>query len=99
MTSLNGVKLLGSLLFVMTILSGVPAFGQIAELSGEYGNLNHEDAMERAGGPPLGDYLGLPLNEAGRIRADANLRPVFDGNDSLTMFEMTAYISRHLNKQ
>jgi chromatin remodeling complex protein RSC6 len=34
-----------------------------------------------------------------RIRADDNLRPVFEGNDSLSMFEMTAYISRHLNKQ
>jgi upstream activation factor subunit UAF30 len=34
-----------------------------------------------------------------RIRADDNLRAVFDGNDSLTMFEMTAYISRHLRKQ
>jgi chromatin remodeling complex protein RSC6 len=33
-----------------------------------------------------------------RIVADDNLRPIFDGNDSLTMFEMTAYISRHLHK-
>jgi chromatin remodeling complex protein RSC6 len=34
-----------------------------------------------------------------RIRADDILRPIFDGNDSLTMFEMTAYISRHLHRQ
>ena len=34
-----------------------------------------------------------------RIRADDNLRAVFGGNDSLSMFEMTAYISKHLNKQ
>jgi hypothetical protein len=72
MTLLNRAKLLGVLLFAVTILSTVPAFGQIAELSGEYGNLTHEDANERAGGPPLGDYLGIPLNEAGRLRADAN---------------------------
>ena len=32
------------------------------------------------------------------VRADDLLRPVFDGNDSLSMFEMTAYVSRHLNK-
>jgi upstream activation factor subunit UAF30 len=32
------------------------------------------------------------------IRADDNLRPVFDGHDRLSMFEMTAYISRHLIK-
>jgi upstream activation factor subunit UAF30 len=33
------------------------------------------------------------------IRADVLLRPVFDGHDQLSMFEMTAYISRHLVKQ
>jgi len=33
------------------------------------------------------------------VRADANLRPIFDGNDSLSMFEMTAYVSRHLKQQ
>lgn len=38
-----------------------------------------------------------PANKR-RIRADGNLRPIFDGQDSLTMFEMTAYISRHLHK-
>ena len=65
-------KCLGVLLFTATILYGIPAFGQTADLSGEYANLTHEDAMERAGGPPLGDYLGIPLNEAGRMRADAN---------------------------
>ena len=63
---------LGILLVAVTILYGVPAFGQIADLSGEYANLTHEDALERAGGPPLGDYLGIPLNDAGRMRADAN---------------------------
>jgi chromatin remodeling complex protein RSC6 len=33
------------------------------------------------------------------IRADENLRPVFDGQGKLSMFEMTAYISRHLIRQ
>jgi upstream activation factor subunit UAF30 len=33
------------------------------------------------------------------IRADDNLRAVFDGHDQLSMFEMTGYISRHLVKQ
>lgn len=32
------------------------------------------------------------------IRADDNLRPIFDGNEKLSMFEMTAYVSRHLLK-
>jgi upstream activation factor subunit UAF30 len=30
------------------------------------------------------------------VRADDNLRPVFDGKVQLSMFEMTAYVSRHL---
>lgn len=39
-----------------------------------------------------------PANKR-QVRADDNLRPVFEGNDSLSMFEMTGYISRHLHKQ
>ena len=34
-----------------------------------------------------------------QIRADALLRPIFENRDSLSMFEMTAYVSRHLHKQ
>ncbi|HEY0144162.1 MAG TPA: SWIB/MDM2 domain-containing protein [Thermoanaerobaculia bacterium] len=33
------------------------------------------------------------------INADDVLLPVFEGKPQLSMFEMTAYISRHLNKQ
>jgi upstream activation factor subunit UAF30 len=32
------------------------------------------------------------------VRADDNLRPIFEGRDALSMFEMTAYVSRHLIK-
>ena len=32
------------------------------------------------------------------IRADDNLLPIFDGNETLSMFEMTAYVSKHLLK-
>jgi upstream activation factor subunit UAF30 len=59
--------------------------------------LSRGEAMKR-----VWDYIKQrdlqdPQNKR-RIRADDNLRPVFDGQDSLTMFEMTAYISRHLHK-
>src|SRR5215813_3107539 len=50
MTSVNRAKCLGVLLFAVAMLYGVEAFGQTADLSGEYANLTHEDAMERAGG-------------------------------------------------
>jgi chromatin remodeling complex protein RSC6 len=29
---------------------------------------------------------------------DDLLRPLFDGNDQLSMFEMTSYVSRHLHR-
>jgi chromatin remodeling complex protein RSC6 len=60
--------------------------------------LSRGDAMKR-----LWDYIKKnnlqdPENKR-RIRADDNLRPIFGGNESLSMFEMTGYVSRHLIKQ
>ncbi len=60
--------------------------------------LTRGDAMKRVWDYIKQHDLQDPANKR-RIRADDNLRPVFDNNDSLTMFEMTAYISRHLHKQ
>ena len=59
--------------------------------------LSRGEAMKR-----LWDYIKKhelqdPKNKR-MIRADDNLRPIFDGNPQLSMFEMTAYISRHLLK-
>jgi hypothetical protein len=41
------------------------------DLTGEWGMRQHEDQPERGPGPELGDYLGLPINEAGRRKADS----------------------------
>jgi hypothetical protein len=46
-----------------------PASAQI-DLSGIWAPVMHEDSVERAAGPDLGDYLGLPINEAGRQRGE-----------------------------
>ncbi len=46
------------------------AFAQ-ADIFGEWAPLYHEDYPERIPGPELGDYMGIPLNEAGRLRADS----------------------------
>jgi upstream activation factor subunit UAF30 len=59
--------------------------------------LSRGEAMKR-----LWDYIKKhdlqdPANKR-RVRADEVLRPIFENNDSLSMFEMTAYVSRHLNK-
>jgi cyclase len=45
--------------------------GNPTDMSGEWVPRFHEDADERGGGPELGDYTGLPINDAGRARADA----------------------------
>ena len=39
--------------------------------TGEWENRFHEDEPERIPGPEIGDYLGLPINEAARLRADS----------------------------
>jgi cyclase len=46
------------------------AFGQIL-LDGEWQPRFHEDQPERIPGPDLGDFLGLPLNDASRLRAES----------------------------
>ena len=53
----------GSLLAML--LAATPAFSQ-ADFTGVWGARYHEDQPERIPGPPLVDYLGLPMNEAAR---------------------------------
>lgn len=60
--------------------------------------LTRGDAMKRVWEYIKKHDLQDPENKR-RIRADANLLPIFENNESLSMFEMTAYISRHLFKQ
>jgi glyoxylase-like metal-dependent hydrolase (beta-lactamase superfamily II) len=54
------------------ILAGVapPAFAQI-DLTGMWAPIFHEDQVERIPGPDVGDYAGLPINDALRFRADS----------------------------
>jgi hypothetical protein len=51
-------------------LSAAPLFAQM-DLSGSWGQRFHEDLPERGAGPEIGDYLGLPINDAARLRADS----------------------------
>ena len=41
------------------------------DFSGNWAPLFHEDQPERLPGPELGDYSGIPVNEAARLRADS----------------------------
>ncbi len=55
---------------ILTVLASFPLFGQY-DLTGEWGARYHEDQLERIPGPELGDYLGLPITDAARLRADS----------------------------
>ena len=44
--------------------------GQIIDLAGSWANRLHEDWIERAPGPHIGDYSGLPINDEARAYAD-----------------------------
>jgi glyoxylase-like metal-dependent hydrolase (beta-lactamase superfamily II) len=53
-------------------LTGVasPAVAQV-DLTGMWAPIFHEDQVERIPGPDVGDYAGLPINDALRMRADS----------------------------
>src|SRR5262245_32154054 len=57
------------LLLLAAVLAANPAFAQI-DLSGEWSNLTHEDVNHRQS-VEIGDYTGLPINEAGQFKAES----------------------------
>src|ERR1700749_4180958 len=54
-----------SSLFVLS-----PALAQ-QDFSGSWAPVYREDLPDRIPGPELGDFLGIPLNDAARLRADS----------------------------
>src|SRR5215470_7515178 len=58
-----------AILMLMALMSA-PAFAQM-DISGEAAPRFHEDNPERLAGPDLGDYLGLPINDAARLRGES----------------------------
>ncbi len=69
---------------VLTLVGLTAAFEPDAasadiDFSGEWANRVHEDQIERGPGPEIGDFTGLPINEAARRRGmswDASLLAV-----------------------
>jgi len=57
-------------LLALPALLSFPAFGQ-SDFAGEWVPLFHEDLPERLPGPELGDYMGIPINAAARLRGDS----------------------------
>ena len=60
---------LGAALLLACLLPQ-PALAQ-RDLSGEWSARYHEDQEHRIPGPMLGDYTGLPINDAARLKADS----------------------------
>jgi hypothetical protein len=59
-----------ALAFLLVACFAMPAVAQV-DFSGEWAPLYHEDNPERIPGPELGDYMGIPINNAARLRGDA----------------------------
>jgi glyoxylase-like metal-dependent hydrolase (beta-lactamase superfamily II) len=79
------LSLLLPLLMLGVVLSTVETRTQPArpqappDISGEWRLENHEDPgqLGALGQPPLGDYLGIPFNDAGRMRADTSAESIW----------------------
>jgi hypothetical protein len=56
-------------LLLLTLVSARPAAAQVT-IAGYWNPIFDEDFIERIPGPDVGDYLGLPINDAARMRAD-----------------------------
>jgi hypothetical protein len=59
--------------FVSLIFLCVGALQEVnaqVDLSGPWQQRRHEDLPDRVGGPDIGDYTGIPINTAARMRAD-----------------------------
>jgi hypothetical protein len=57
-------------LVLAATLAGGPAFAQV-DFSGDWAPRFYEDQPERVPGPELGDYLGIPISDAARLRAQS----------------------------
>lgn len=69
---MNRTKIASFLLlsFLLAMALSLPVFGQ-EDLSGMWSVRFDEDQRERLAGAEIGDYLGLPINDAARLRADS----------------------------
>jgi hypothetical protein len=64
------MKHVGWVVVTIVLAASVPLRAQV-DFTAEWTPVYHEDAPERLPGPELGDYTGLPINEAARLAADS----------------------------
>ena len=91
------MRAVASVLVVFAVLAVRPAYAQ-NDLSGEWANLLHEDVNHRndaiGGGPRVGEYTGLPINDAARARADAWDAAIYTLPEHQTIFAPAQYWAR-----
>jgi len=89
--------LVRSAAFLLVALATRPALAQ-NDISGEWANLLHEDVNHRndaiGGGPRIGEYTGLPINDAARRRADSWDASINTLPEHQTIFAPAAYWAR-----
>src|SRR5436190_12005564 len=92
----SNVKVAAAFATLLTLVASA-SFAQ-NDLSGEWANLLHEDVNHRndgiGGGPRIGDYAGLPINDAARARADAWDASINTLPEHQTIFAPAAYYAR-----
>jgi len=97
MDSTGDVRRIGLSFLVVSVCLAGRAHAQI-DLSGEWAPRLHEDVNHRndaiGGGPRIGDYTGLPINEAARRRADAWDAAINTVREHQTVFAPAAYWAR-----
>lgn len=70
LTRFCGSPVTGLMLVITQAVLCSPAEADV-DLSGSWGQKIHEDFEERVIGPSIGDYTGLPINRAARLRAES----------------------------
>jgi hypothetical protein len=97
MTTTHLVRNVGFLLLAATTLATGRASAQ-TDFSGEWAGTLQEDVPHRndalGGGPEIGDYTGLPINEAARLRAEAWDASINSLREHQTIVAPAAYWAR-----
>jgi hypothetical protein len=70
MTRRARLTLVSALMLLTIALTSAPASAQV-DLSGMWQAYLHEDFPYRGPGPMIGDYIGMPINDEARARADS----------------------------
>src|SRR5215813_10772282 len=81
-----------SLILTSLLCTGLPALAEI-DLSGSWAAINHEDSLERGGGPNPDDWAGLPFNEAGRAKALSFSQSIISMPERICWFQTQWHIA------